>query len=189
VVECALKQQEALIKLRKSWKERGLPELKVRMGLHTGDVLCGNVGSSDRFKYTIIGDNVNLSSRLENMNKRYGTYILISEELYFKVKEMYLCRVLDLIAVKGKTKPTKVYTILSRMSECNEKQKQICELSDKSFSLYLQRQFKECMKVLKEIDHLSPGDLAVKLLQSRCEKYSKQKLDESWSGIEVMDEK
>ena len=184
-----MKQQEALVELRNSWKKRGLPALKVRMGLHTGDVLCGNVGSSERFKYTIIGDNVNLSSRLENLNKRYGTYILISEDLYLKVKEMYLCRVLDLIAVKGKSKPTKVYTVLSRMKESTPIQKQICDSSENYFSLYLEKKFKDCLKILKSVEHLIPGDLTVKLFKTRCKKYLNQILDDNWTGMEVMEEK
>ena len=172
-VESALQQQEALAVLRETWKEKNLPELKVRMGLHCGNVLCGNVGSAERFKYTIIGDNVNLASRLENLNKkfsipftlfvsfsklspflktRYGTYVLISEDLYEKVRNNFLCRVLDTVAVKGKTKPTKIFEVMARMKEATEKQHNVCNLSELAFQAYLSKDFDSAIEFWSKIE-------------------------------------
>jgi adenylate cyclase len=80
--ETVLRQQEQLRKLRISWKERNLPELKQSIGLNCGLVLAGNVGSTTRFKYTLVGDNVNLASRVQSINKYYGTELMISESVW-----------------------------------------------------------------------------------------------------------
>jgi adenylate cyclase len=109
----ALRCQERLVELNDQWASEGRPRFNTRIGLHTDAVVVGNVGSSERMNYSAIGDGVNLASRLEGLNKQYGTHIMISEATYQLVKDLFECRLLDEVIVKGKTKPVRVYELLS----------------------------------------------------------------------------
>jgi len=109
----ALAVQARLTELRGAWKERGLPQFITRIGLNSGEMVVGNMGSRERFDYTVIGDAVNLGSRLEGANKQYGTYLMISEatrELAGANK--FVTRELDMIRVKGKAEPVRVYELM-----------------------------------------------------------------------------
>ncbi len=109
---CALRMQFELEKLRVKWKKEGKPLLYMRIGINTGEMIVGNLGGYGRFNYTVIGDSVNLGARLEEINKEFGTNIIISEYTYEKVKDFFSVRELGSITVKGKTKPVKIYELL-----------------------------------------------------------------------------
>jgi adenylate cyclase len=98
--------------LRLSWRERGLPELKTRIGINSGRALVGNIGSSTRLSFTAVGDSVNIASRLEGLNKLYGTDILIGEVTYENVKNIFLCEFVSFVTLKGKQQPMKVYRLV-----------------------------------------------------------------------------
>ncbi len=108
----ALKQMEALHKLNEQWEIEEKPPLNIGIGVNTGDMVVGNMGSTSRMDYTLMGDNVNLGARLEGTNKVYGTNIIISEYTYEHVKEHVVVRELDLIKVKGKELPVRIYELL-----------------------------------------------------------------------------
>jgi len=110
----ALEMQETLARLREKWKAEGKPPIYSRMGINTGTVIVGNMGSSSRFAYTAMGDAMNLASRLEAANKAFGTSIMISQFTYEQVKDYCLCRELATITVQGKTEPIKVYELVGR---------------------------------------------------------------------------
>jgi adenylate cyclase len=101
----------AMEEMKAKLKERKLPMIAMRIGLHTGDVVVGNIGSNSRFSYTAIGDAVNLASRLEGANKNYGTWLLISESTKIKLPQNWNLKALDELTVKGKTEAVKVYTL------------------------------------------------------------------------------
>jgi len=101
----ALEMQKKLEELRLKWKSENRPQFKARIGINTGEVIVGNMGSQTVFDYTVIGDHVNLGARLESANKFYKTYIMISEYTYELIKDDFYTRPLDLIKVKGKQKP------------------------------------------------------------------------------------
>jgi adenylate cyclase len=111
-VTAGLKMQRRLSELQQVWRGQGLPELSCRIGINTGPVIIGNMGSQQVFDYTVIGDAVNLASRLEGANKDYGTFLMISE---FTLASLTLCRFktrfLDSIKVKGKSQSVKVYEV------------------------------------------------------------------------------
>ncbi|MBI4640511.1 MAG: adenylate/guanylate cyclase domain-containing protein, partial [Candidatus Tectomicrobia bacterium] len=117
-VRTGLKMQRRLKELREIWRENGLPELQCRVGINTGSMVIGNMGSHRVFDYTVLGDAVNLASRLESANKQYQTFLMISE---FTSKElspdMFRARILDVIKVKGKSKAVKVYEVYGETSE------------------------------------------------------------------------
>ena len=110
--ETALEMQEAMSLLKESWQGQGFPPMETRIGLHTGPVVAGNVGSSRRFNYTVVGDTVNLASRLEQANKVYGTKIILSESTNRRLANNFLIRELDLVQVRGRTQRVIIYELL-----------------------------------------------------------------------------
>jgi adenylate cyclase len=108
----ALEMMAGLKKLNEKWREEGEKPLDVGIGINTGNMVVGNMGSELRFDYTVMGDAVNLASRLEDANKTYKTNVLISETTYEQVKGEFVCMELDKVRVKGKTKPVRIYELL-----------------------------------------------------------------------------
>lgn len=113
----SLKQLESLNALQEKWKDKNLPIIDIGIGLNTGAAVVGNIGSSHRMDYTVMGDTINLGSRLEGTNKVYGTRIIISEYVYEHVKEKVFVRELDLIKVKGKNEPVRIYELLDIINQ------------------------------------------------------------------------
>ncbi|MCX5889667.1 MAG: adenylate/guanylate cyclase domain-containing protein [Deltaproteobacteria bacterium] len=109
----ALLQRDALESLNRRFAGMKLPPLSMRIGLNTGDAIVGNLGSAKRFDYTVIGDTVNLASRLEGLNKFYKTAIMASEATAMECSEAVAFRELDLVAVKGKEKPVRVFEVVA----------------------------------------------------------------------------
>ena len=112
-------------------KEQGLPPVHTRIGVHSGMAIVGNIGSKVRFNYTALGDTINLSARLEGLNKRYGTPLLISAETYFGMNPRSGFRRVEKVRVKGRDKPVEVYT------PCDDPW--IIETGDKAIDLFLAR--------------------------------------------------
>ena len=108
----SLAQLEALTKMQAEWKKQNRPIIDIGIGLNTGKAVVGNMGSSHRMEYTCMGDTINLGSRLEGSNKMYGTNIIISEYTYEKVKDRVYARELDLVRVKGKNHPVRIYELM-----------------------------------------------------------------------------
>jgi adenylate cyclase len=113
----SLEMMDKLKELQKKWKKEGIPSFDIGIGLNSGDAIVGNMGSSKRFDYTAMGDNVNLASRLEGLNKTYGTNIIISENTYKIVKDKFKARKLGTVTVKGKKKPIVIYELLSHKNK------------------------------------------------------------------------
>ena len=109
----ALQMQEALVDLNRTWSALNRPFLKVRVGINTGDMVVGNMGATGKFAYTVMGDSVNLASRLEGTNKEYRTRIMVSRRTYELVEDKILGRELDRITVKGRSEPVTTYELIS----------------------------------------------------------------------------
>ena len=110
--KAALEMMDVLSKMNLDWIARGKDALDIGIGLNSGDMVVGNMGSNSRMDYTLMGDNVNLGARLEGTNKVYGTHVIISEFTYEHVKDQVIVRELDLIKVKGKHLPVKIYELI-----------------------------------------------------------------------------
>src|SRR5258708_2550586 len=107
--------------MQKQWEAEGKPILDIGIGLNSGPASVGNMGSALRYGYTALGDTVNLSSRLEGLNKEYGTHILVNESTHAAVKDDgFLFRELDIIRVKGKLQPAMLYELVGKVSQLKQ---------------------------------------------------------------------
>jgi adenylate cyclase len=186
----ALDMQRRLEILRAKWKKEGKPELTMRMGINTGVVIVGNMGGKDRFDYTVIGDSVNLASRLEGANKQYKSNIMLSEFTYAHVKEKIVVRELDLIQVKGRKEPVKVYELLgtSKM-EMTENKRQSLELYHEGLKLYRSRQWEEAIAYMQQAFSSDNTCYAAQIYSERAGLYKLTPPPEDWNGIFVMTSK
>jgi adenylate cyclase len=185
-VDSALQMVSKLHELNPGWIARGFPEIKVGVGINTGLANVGNMGSDSRFDYTVIGDNVNLASRLEGLNKVYGTEILISEATYTEVKNRFFCRLIDNVRVKGKHRPVRIYQPLCEGTG-DTAQREAVEGFAKMFDCYEEGRFEEAMKLLENV-RFEPGDTLHAVYVERLEHLSENP-PETWDGVFVAQSK
>lgn len=185
----ALECLEKLSELHVIWEKNGLPPLKCRIGLHAGNVLVGNLGSKKRMDYTVIGDTVNLASRLEGLNKYYGTQIIISDALYNEVKDEFICRPLDIVSVKGRVSQTIIYELIGSREKASHEQKQLAIMYTEALWLYKTRNFTKAINWLEDFLELYPTDVPANKLYERCKHYEKSPPDKTWNGIHMLSEK
>ena len=185
--QASLEMQERILEMRVDWKKRGRPELGVRCGVNTGWMIVGNMGGKDRFDYTIIGDSVNLASRLEGANKQYNSKIMISEFTHNNVKGKVLVRELDLIQVKGKTEPIKVFELLG-MADMSMKpeQKEANELYQEGLKLYRSRSWDEAIAYMNQAYTLDPTCHVAEVYAQRASLYQLNPPGDDWNGVFVM---
>jgi adenylate cyclase len=169
-VRAALLMSHRLRECNEEWKKLNYPEIKIGIGLNTGDVVVGNIGSSDRFDYTVIGDNVNLASRLEGLTKFYGAGIIISEMTAAEVKDEFVLRQIDCVAVKGKMQGVKIYEVLG-FAEEKESFSDLVGKFSVGFELYLKKDWAGAKKVFEEILAENPDDGPSKVLKERTEEF------------------
>jgi adenylate cyclase len=180
----ALQMQEKTQEIARRWEKEGKPKLIVRMGLNTDFMVVGNVGGSSRFDYTVIGDAVNLGSRMEGANKTYGTRIMISERTWILVKEEFLCRELDYLIVKGRTEPIRVFELVGDSKTfINESTTELIEIYNLGLVLYRKRQFKKAIEEFQFALKINPDDGPSQLYLLRSQAYSKKPPPKDWNGV------
>jgi adenylate cyclase len=188
--QAALEMQKKLNLLRKKWKAEGRPQLRARIGINTGEVIVGNMGSRDVFDYTVMGDHVNLGSRLEGANKFYGTYIMISEFTYQYVKSDFYTRELDLIRVKGKEKPIRVFELIASKDEkMGEPFLNLLESYRTGIGHYKSQKWNEAISCFEKCLEILPDDAPSAEYRSRCIEYKFNAPGPDWDGVTVMTEK
>ena len=168
----ALEQQRQLELLRSQWQARGLPNFAARMGINTGEVVVGNLGSDTRFDFTVIGDAVNLASRLEGANKSYNTTILISETTAEQAAAQVELREIDLIAVKGRAAPVRVYEVLAPKGQIVAEMVQVRELFAQGLARYRQQRWAEAQELFQQVLDHRPGDGPAQVFLARCQRLS-----------------
>jgi adenylate cyclase len=179
--ECALKMLSRLAELQASWQARDMPIVEIGIGLNTGVMTVGNLGSRDRFDYTVIGDSVNLASRLEGLNKVYGTKILVSEHSKTAVGEGIFWRFVDRVRVKGKTEPISVYEPLAMEPVSDELRREV-RCFDDMVAACRQRRFGLAIEQLAELVDKHPDPL-YRFYQKRVEVYRIAPPPASWDGV------
>lgn len=180
----ALDMQDKLVKMRKVWREQGKPELVARVGINTGMMVVGNMGSAERFDYTVMGDAVNLGARLEPANKEYGTLIMIGEETYKKASDQIIVRPLDLLTVKGKTEPIRVYELLGVTEKgISDDMQRVIDLYQKGFDNYLKQKWDWAINYFQQALSIRMDDGPSKRYIQRCEVFKQNPPGEGWDGV------
>jgi len=180
----ALAMQDRQQALRQAWVKMGRPPLSARTGINSGPMLVGNVGSVYRFSYGVLGDHVNLASRLEGLNKRYGTEIMIGENTARMVNGLFLLRELDIVRVKGKEQPVRVYELIGKSGVSLPKKKEeslICYAS--GLEAYRQQRWKEAMGHFGQAREFWPDDAPSLAMTERCLIYQKMPYQDDWDGV------
>ena len=190
----AVRAAIAMLRELNAWNRGRINEGKmavdIGIGLNTDNVVSGNIGSKKRMDYTIIGDGVNLAARLESACKQYGAHILISEFTYKALKATYFSRELDLVVVKGKTRPVAVHEILDYHTE--ESYPQIIDALrhfKSGLMKYRQQKWNDAKAEFGEVLALNEHDKPAKLYVERCEHFIANPPGADWDGVWVMESK
>jgi len=181
----ALEMRRTLNRLRSRWEATGQPRLEIGVGINTGDMLVGNMGSTRRFNFTIMGDNVNLASRLEGLNKSFGTSLIVSESTYQAARQQVVARELDLIRVKGKLKPVKIYELLGA-TEDQEQLRDLLERFHQGLAFYRNGQWGAGLEAFEALLHDFPADGPSRVFAERCRHFLAHPPEAAWDGIYVM---
>jgi adenylate cyclase len=179
----ALDNQSRLAELRQEFIQMGLPPVYARIGINTGDMIIGNMGSSQRFDFTVIGDSVNLASRLEGAGKEYGTSIIISEDTYRQAADRVEVRELDLLRVKGKEVPVRIYELLAKKGGLDEKGQKVRDLFGDGLGHYRQQHWPEAISCLQRILTSAPEDGPAKVFITRCQQFMQTPPTDPWDGV------
>jgi len=184
-VVAGLEMMEALEAFNQSQTAIGAPPFKIGVGINYGEVTVGNIGTEKKMDYTVIGDMVNLASRLEGLTKQYHQGLIISENLYEEVKNKdgISYRLLDSVAVKGKTRGVRIYGA-RRALEAAERE--AWEMHNAAMEEYYRRSFGKAAVLFEEVGRRLPGDFASQQLRDRCLLYQKEPPEPTWDGVEVM---
>jgi len=156
-VRAAVGMQKKLAAMRAVWRKEGREGLFMRIGINTGTMVVGNMGSNDRMDYTMMGDSVNLAARLEGANRYYGTDIMISESTYRLVKQKYLCRELDRVRVKGKTQPINVYEVVEEREKAGDDAMKYTAQFEDALVEFRRGEFKKAMELFDNCNAMRDG--------------------------------
>jgi len=185
-VKAALEMQVALRKFNEAHINEGKPAFKTGIGVNYGVVTVGNIGSDKKMDYTIIGDAVNLGSRLEGLTKEYKQDVIFSESVFRKVKTELPCRMLDKVQVKGKTSGVSIYTAELKL---NSRQQKAWGYHHAGIKRYLTQEFREAAKYFTAVKTLLPNDYLADLYLERCKQYIASPPPPDWNGVAIMTSK
>ncbi len=183
----SLAMQRELAIIRNQWKAEGKPELHVRIGLNTGEMLVGNMGGRERFDYTVIGDSVNLASRLEGANKQYHSSIMLGQLTRDRAAEHIIDRELDLLVVVGKSDPVRVYELLALKEEgVSAEMQKFLSCYHEGLRLHRLREWEAAIACLEEALKHKPGDYPAQIYIERCKMYQIAPPPHDWNGVFVL---
>ncbi len=168
---------------------RNIPVMRVRMGIASGDVTMGSIGSDDARSFTVIGDTVNLASRLEGANKRYGTQILVDQATREQAGDAIEVREIDAIRVVGKVEATRIFELLERGGGLDPKQAALRERYEAGLARFRARQMDEALAAFQDCLGLQPGDAPSRLFVQRIQALQGQPIPDGWDGVDTLSTK
>ncbi len=182
----AIRCLDALDEINKGFRAEGFPEINIRIGVHSGDAIAGNIGSDRLFHYTVIGDAVNLASRLESVNKFFKTRIIVSDDTLKETGDIFFARELGLIEVKGKTQPVRIFELISERENIQPDKKQMVMLFNEAMGYYMGQKWDEAIGIFNRILEDYPHDWPSELYKNRCEiLMSNPHLTDDWNVIKM----
>ncbi len=189
-VRAGVQMLQALREFNLRRRAQGQDAIGIGIGVSTDVILSGNIGSPKRMDYTVIGDGVNLASRLEGANKFYGTLLLISEFCHARLKGRFLCREMDLIQVKGKTKPVAVYEVLDHYDQHSfPSLEHVVDAYREGLRLHRARDWAGAIRRFEKALALHPGDKPSRIYLDRSLYYQDNPPQDDWDGVWVMQSK
>ncbi|OQY57539.1 MAG: hypothetical protein B6245_16540 [Desulfobacteraceae bacterium 4572_88] len=176
--------QQTLSELNAKWGAEGKPLFITRFGLHSGQTIVGNMGSDERMNYSVLGDSVNLASRVEGINKIYGTHVIATQATCEKVSEHFIFRPLDLVAVVGKEQAVMIYELMGKKGEpLPAESLELCNTFTKGFKAYLGQRWDEALVVFTAIQKKLLPDKATELYIQRCWEFKETPPPQPWDGV------
>jgi len=185
----ALDMQKKNEELNRHLADEGKDPLKTRIGVNTGPMVVGNMGSDQRMDYTVMGDSVNLAARLESANKQYGTLLMISEETYKQARDAVEARELDVIRVVGKEEPVRVYELLAQKGSLSAQDRAALQDFESGLALYRSAKWDEAIAMFEKADRERGEDPPSRLFIERCKEYKDNPPGPEWDGAYTLTEK
>ncbi len=179
----SIEMQLRLNEMRKTWEKEGKPELFMRIGLNTGQMVVGNMGSKTRMDYTMMGDSVNLAARLEGVNKQYGTFTIISEYTLKEVGNAFEVRELDSIRLVGKKEPVKIYELMAKKGDISSNKRKVVQLFLEGLGAYKEKDWQKAITFFGNALKIDKNDNPSKNFLKRCEDFLISPPPDNWDGI------
>ena len=172
-----------MVGMRETLKAEGRPNMTVRMGINSGPMVVGNMGSAQRMDYTIMGDAVNLAARLEGANKFYSSGTMMSDATYQQAKDAIEARQLDIVRVVGKKEPITIYQLLERKGALSPHMTELLALYEHAREAYKAKDFPEALKRFEKALEFAPDDGPVLTYVDRCKGYLENPPPADWDGV------
>src|SRR5271165_2309460 len=181
----ALGMSAAMERLQDRWEKQGRPRIDIGIGINTGPMLVGNMGSARRFNYTIMGDDVNLASRLEGVTKTFGTRLIINQTTWEEVRTKMVTRELDLIRVKGKKKPVAIYQVLAPVED-RMHYADLVDRFEEALACYRGGNWRAARELFQALHADYPNDGPIRTFNARCATFAEEPPRGVWDGVYEM---
>jgi adenylate cyclase len=185
----AVQIQKLLRSLFRKWENEGKAPFYTRMGIHTGEVIVGNMGYRERLNYTVIGDHVNVASRLEGTNKLYGTKIIVSQNTWEQCREQFEFRMLDKISVAGRIGGFNIYELYSEKNDIEKPIRKLFRYYEEGLKFYFEQKWDEAARYFRIVLKYRPQDRPSQIMYERCVQYKKNPPGRDWNGVYVLSTK